>query len=49
MNRARSEEDEGGSEQILNESRLTVYVGKGLEAGDQVKLIIAGFLIALYL
>lgn len=39
----------GGSEQILNESRLAGYVGEGLEAGDQVKLITAGFLIALYL
>lgn len=39
----------GGSEQILNESRLAGYVGEGLEAGDQVKLITAGFLIVLYL
>ena len=38
-----------GSEQILTDRRLAGYVGGGLKAGDQVKLIIAGFLIALYL
>lgn len=43
-------EGEGGSEQILNESLLDVLVGVGwLKAGDQVKLITAGFLIVLYL
>lgn len=43
-------DDGRGGELILNESsRLAGLVCGGSEAGDQVKLITAGFLIALYL
>lgn len=44
------DDGKGGGELILNESsRLAGHVCGGSEAGDQVKLITAGFLIALYL